>query len=74
VAEEKFDLLQVAAILSAQLRAGPPQIVRPEVLDPDLFCGGLDCSFRNYLGSGSLLGSGSTLVQAHRFPVILEDG
>jgi hypothetical protein len=40
VAEEKFDWLQVAAILSAQLRAGPSQIVRSKVLDPDLFRGG----------------------------------
>jgi hypothetical protein len=28
VAEEKFDLLQVAAVLAAQLRTGPPQMSR----------------------------------------------
>jgi hypothetical protein len=39
VAEEKFDLLQVAAILAAQLRTGPPQIMSSKVLNPDLGCG-----------------------------------
>jgi len=42
MAEKKLDLFQVAAILSAELRAGPPQIMRPKVLDPDLFRGSLD--------------------------------
>ena len=42
VAEEEFDLLQIAAILAAEPRTCPPQIVRPKVLNPDLFRGGLD--------------------------------
>ena len=42
MAEEKFDLLQVAAVLSAEFCASAAQVVRPKVLDPDLFRGGLD--------------------------------
>jgi hypothetical protein len=37
VAEEKLDLLQVTAILSAKLCAGPPQIVRPKGNTQKLF-------------------------------------
>jgi hypothetical protein len=42
VAEEKLDLLQIAAILTTELRAGPAQIVCTEVLDPNLSCRLLD--------------------------------
>jgi hypothetical protein len=36
VAEQEFDLLQLPAILAAELGAGPAQVVGAEVLDPDL--------------------------------------
>jgi len=36
VAEQEFDLLQIPAILPAELGAGAPQVVGAEVLDPDL--------------------------------------
>ena len=36
VAEQEFDLLQIPAILSAQLSAGATEIVGAEVLDADL--------------------------------------
>jgi hypothetical protein len=36
VSQEEFDLFEAAAVLSAQLRAGAAQVVRPEALDPDL--------------------------------------
>jgi hypothetical protein len=36
VAEEELDLLEVAAILPAELGAGTTQIVGAEALDPDL--------------------------------------
>jgi hypothetical protein len=42
VAKEEFDLLQISAILAAEFRAGPPQIVRPKVLNPEHFRGGLN--------------------------------
>jgi hypothetical protein len=42
VAEEKLDLLQVAAILATELRAGPAQVVCTEVFDPNLPCRLLD--------------------------------
>jgi len=35
--KEELDLLQIAAILPAQLGAGAAQIVGAEVFDPDLF-------------------------------------
>ena len=35
MAEQELDLLQVAAIFAAELRACPAQIVGAEVLDPD---------------------------------------
>jgi hypothetical protein len=37
VAEQEFDLLEIAAILSTQFRASPAKVVSAEVLDPDLF-------------------------------------
>jgi hypothetical protein len=37
VAEQEFDLLEIAAILPAQLGAGATEVVGAEVLDPDLF-------------------------------------
>jgi hypothetical protein len=36
VPEQKLDLLQIAAVLAAELGAGPAQVVGAEVLDPDL--------------------------------------
>jgi hypothetical protein len=36
VPQQKLDLLEIAAILPAQLRASPAQVVGAEVLDPDL--------------------------------------
>jgi hypothetical protein len=37
VTEQELDLLQIAAVLAAELGAGPAQIVRSEAFDPDLF-------------------------------------
>ena len=34
--EQDFDLLEIATGLSAELRAGPPQVVGAEYLDADL--------------------------------------
>jgi hypothetical protein len=34
--EQEFDLLQIPAILPAELGAGAAQVVGAEVLDPDL--------------------------------------
>jgi hypothetical protein len=34
--EQEFDPFQIAAVLAAELGAGPPQIVRSEALDADL--------------------------------------
>jgi hypothetical protein len=42
VAEQELDLLQIAATLSAELRARPSQVVGTEPLDPDLLGGLLD--------------------------------
>jgi hypothetical protein len=36
VAEQEFDLLQIAAVLAAELGAGAAEVVGAEVLDPDL--------------------------------------
>jgi hypothetical protein len=36
VAEQELDLLQIPAVLPAQLGAGATQVVGAEVLDPDL--------------------------------------
>jgi hypothetical protein len=38
VAEEEFDLLQIAAVLPTQLGAGATEVVGAEVLDSDLLC------------------------------------
>jgi hypothetical protein len=37
VAEQELDLLQIPAVLPAELGAGTAQVVGAEVLDPDLF-------------------------------------
>jgi hypothetical protein len=37
VPEQEFDLLEIAAILAAEFRAGAPQVMSAEVFDPDLF-------------------------------------
>jgi hypothetical protein len=37
MAEQELDLLQIPAILPAQLGAGAAEVVGTEVLDPDLF-------------------------------------
>ena len=37
VAEQELDLLQVPAVLAAELGAGAAQVVGAEVLDPNLF-------------------------------------
>ena len=37
VSEQEFDLLQIPAVLSAQLGASAAQVMSAEVLDPDLF-------------------------------------
>ena len=36
MAEQEFDLLQIPAILPAQLGTGAAEVVGAEVLDPDL--------------------------------------
>jgi hypothetical protein len=36
VAEQEFDLLQISAVLPAELGAGAAEVVGTEVLDPDL--------------------------------------
>ena len=36
MAEEKLDLLEIAAILAAELGASAAEVVGAEVLDPDL--------------------------------------
>ena len=36
VPQQEFDLLQIAAVLPAQLGAGAAEVVGAEVLDPDL--------------------------------------
>jgi len=42
VAEQELDLLQVAAVLAAEFRAGTAQIMCAETLDTDGFRGGFD--------------------------------
>jgi hypothetical protein len=37
VAEQEFDLLEIPAVLPAQLGAGATEVMGAEVLDPDLF-------------------------------------
>ena len=34
--EQEFDLLQISAVLPTQLGASAAEVMRPEVLDPDL--------------------------------------
>jgi hypothetical protein len=36
VPQQEFDLLQIPAVLAAQLGAGAAQVMGAEVLDPDL--------------------------------------
>jgi hypothetical protein len=36
VPQQEFDLLQIPAVLPAQFRASPAEVMRAEVLDPDL--------------------------------------
>jgi hypothetical protein len=36
VAEQEFNLLKITAVLPAELRASPAEVMGAEVLDPDL--------------------------------------
>ena len=40
--KQEFNLFQIAAVLAAELRASPAQIVSAEVFDPNLLCRLLD--------------------------------
>ena len=53
VPQQELDLLQIAAGLAAELRAGPPQIVGAEALDADLLGGFASRRTRSPSRSGS---------------------
>ena len=60
VAEQKFDLLQVAAVLATEFRAGAAQVLGAETLDTDGFGGSLDrapdCPIAQFLSHNTPFG------------------